>query len=254
MRYHYSLQPPGFSVENIDIVNVTRGKGYRHSYRNGRIKHGFIYVVKGTILDTFLAVENEDLYLHPGDLVFIPKDCAYYGTYLEENTEIKIIQFDLACGTLPAYLSSPVKIELPNVGESIDAFFKAPDSHPFYHLSCMYHLLWQVDDCLSRMPVKYRRLQPALQRISDCYQENEKVSYYARLCGMSEVHFRRLFREYTGRSPIEYRNDIRLHNARALLQSAEFNVSEAAETCGFTNLSFFIRLYKKKYGYTPKKE
>jgi len=254
MRYQYFLESPGFSVENIDITNVSRGKGYRHSYRNGRMNHGFIYVVKGILLESFLSADIEDICVHTGDLLFIPKDCAYYGTYLEEDTEIKIVQFDLASGTLPAYLCAPVKIELPNAGEIIGTFFKAQDKHPLYYLSCIYNLLWQVDDCLSKMPAKYRHLQPALGRISDQYQENEKVSHYARLCGMSEVHFRRLFREYTGKAPIEYRNDIRLHNARAMLQSGEFNVSEAAEACGFTNLSFFIRLYKKKYGYTPKKE
>ena len=55
-------------------------------------------------------------------------------------------------------------------------------------------------------------------------------------------------------SPIAYRNDVRLNHARLNLQSGEYNVSEAAEASGFSNLSFFIRLYKAKYGYTPKKE
>jgi AraC-like DNA-binding protein len=39
-----------------------------------------------------------------------------------------------------------------------------------------------------------------------------------------------------------------------MLQSGEYNVSEAAFESGFTNLSFFIRLYKKKYGHTPKQD
>ena len=84
--------------------------------------------------------------------------------------------------------------------------------------------------------------------------DHQKISYYADLCGMSEAGFRRLFREYMGVSPVDYRNDIRLINARNKLQSGEYNVSEAAYESGFSNLSFFIRLYKKKFGYTPKKE
>ena len=71
---------------------------------------------------------------------------------------------------------------------------------------------------------------------------------------MSEVNFRRIFSEYIGMSPIEYRNEIRLKNARSMLVSGEYNVTEAAYESGFSNLSFFIRLYKKKYGHTPKKE
>ena len=52
-------------------------------------------------------------------------------------------------------------------------------------------------------------------------------------------------------SPIEDRNHVRLNMARAKLQSGEYNVFEAAQAVGFSNLSFFIRLYKKKFGHTP---
>ncbi len=70
---------------------------------------------------------------------------------------------------------------------------------------------------------------------------------------MSEVNFRRAFREYMGVSPIDYRNALRLEYAGRLLRSGEYNVSEAAELSGFSNISFFIRSYKKKYGHTPKR-
>ena len=112
----------------------------------------------------------------------------------------------------------------------------------------------EIDDCCFKLPSKYKRLQPALSTLVQDYRSNEKIAYYAALCDMSEAGFRRLFREYMGASPVEYRNALRLQEARALLHSGEYNVSEAAEAAGFTNLSFFIRLYKKKYGYTPKKE
>ena len=107
---------------------------------------------------------------------------------------------------------------------------------------------------IRHFPGKYRRLRPALTELAERFSENKSVSYYASLCNMSEGSFRRLFHEYIGTSPIEYRNQVRLQSARRKLQSGEYNVSEVAELCGFSNLSFFIRLYKKKYGYTPKQE
>jgi AraC-like DNA-binding protein len=221
------------------------------------MKHGFIFTVSGRMLDIFHSGEKECISVDAGEMIFIPKRSVYTGVYLEENTEIKIIQFDIAAGELPEYLSKPEKIELPNVGELVEAFFKPAKNntanHPFYYLSCLYKLLWQIDESYSRIPTKYKKLQAALSEISEYWQDNQPVSYYAELCNMSEVNFRRLFREYTGMSPIEYRNDVRLTNARNKLQSGEYNVSEVAELCGFSNLSFFIRLYKKKYGYTPKK-
>ena len=258
MKYQYYLQEPNFTVENIDIQNVSRPKGYRISFRNGRAKHGFIYIIRGQMCDTFPSAEDKPLFGKAGDLIFLPKGCVYTGTYLEENTEIKIVQFDLAGGDLPEYLFKPAKIELPNAGALIEVFFKPVENHttnhPFYYLSCLYSLLWQIDESYSGIPAKFKKLRAALYEINEFWDKNEPVAYYADLCNMSEVNFRRLFKEYTGFSPIDYRNDLRLTNARNKLQSGEYNVSEVAELCGFSNLSFFIRLYKKKYGYTPKKE
>lgn len=193
-----------------------------------------------------------------GELVFIPKGCVYTSTYLENDTENKIIQFDLAQGELPEYLRAPVKVELPNAGELVESFFTSfkghSQNHPFYYLSCLYNLLFQIDKSYSKIPTKYKKLKAALFEMTEHWSESRPVSYYSNLCNISEVNFRRLFREYTGMSPIEYRNDVRLTQAKNKLQSGEYNVSEAAYETGFSNLSFFIRLYKKKYGYTPKKE
>jgi transcriptional regulator GlxA family with amidase domain len=151
-----------------------------------------------------------------------------------------------------------VKIDLPHLSELVEAFFhpieRHTSYHPFYYLSCLYELLWRIDERCASLPMKYKKLQPALTEMTECWSENPKISYYAELCRMSEASFRRLFREYMGVSPVDYRNDLRLVHAKNKLQSGEYNVSEAAEASGFSNLSFFIRLYKKKYGYTPKKE
>ncbi len=258
MKYQYILQEPDFTVESIDIQNISRPCGYKHSFRAGRGKHGFIYVISGRMCDSFLSGTKENVYLNSGELFFVPKNTSYIGTYLEENTHIKIIQFNLAKGQLPKYLSSPVKIDIPNAAELIESFFKSAQNslsyHPFYYLSRLYELLWQIDENYSKTPAKYKRLGAALAEIAEYFTKNESVAYYAGLCDMSEVNFRRLFREYTGMSPIDYRNDLRLKNARAMLQSGEYNVTEAAMSSGFSNLSFFIKLYKKKYGHTPKKE
>lgn len=254
MRFENNLQAPNFTVKNIDILNVSRPQNYKYSHRKGRPKHGFVYTVSGMMRDTFYAGGETHIDVKAGELVFIPQNCAYTGTYLEENTEIKIVQFDLADGVLPEYLSRPHKISLPEAEELIDSFFLPGNSHPFYSLSCMYKLLWHIDAAYSKIPTTYKKLQAALSEISANYAQSRPISDYAALCGMSEVNFRRLFHKYTGKSPIQHRNDIRLENARIMLQSGLYNVSEAAETCGFSSLSFFIRLYKKKYGYTPKKE
>ena len=245
-----------FLVENIDILSVTRDKYYRHSYRNGRSKHGFIYVVKGRMCDEFLVEKAENVELHQGELIFIPKGCAYIGNYLEDDTVIRIVQFDIIRGELPKCLSVPEKLDIPNAEKLIGGFFDVPHSsvNSFYYMSRMYELLWRVVGDVAPIPTKYKRLDRAIECLRANYSENLPVAHYATLCDMSEVNFRRLFGEYMGKSPIEYRNDLRLEAARTRILSGEYNVTEAAESVGFENLSFFIKLYKRKFGHTPKKE
>lgn len=47
---------PDFAVADMDIFSLTREKDHRHSYRNGRIKHGFIYIAQGAICNTFFKI------------------------------------------------------------------------------------------------------------------------------------------------------------------------------------------------------
>ena len=255
MQHVFHLQKPNFTAENLDILNLTRDKGHSHTFRNGRLKHGFIYIVRGAMVYDFLSEPEDPLYLEAGALLFVPKGCVYTGTSLQDATEIKIIQFDLSIGELPAYLQAPKAIPLPNAGKWIDAFFRThAGGHPFYYLSCFYELMWQIDGYCTKVPSKYKKLLPAISELAAHPEENRLIGDYAALCGISEPCFRRLFREYTGQSPVDHRNALRLEAARAKLQSGEYNVSEAAWSTGFTNLSYFVRLYKQKYGYTPKNE
>lgn len=256
MKQYFSLQPPQYAVSKVSVLEVVRNKNHTYSYRNGRRKHGFVYVQQGSLRNVFYREASYLLTLQAGELLFIPQGCAYDGEYTEDNTQTRIVEFDIPTGSLPDYLSRPVKLELPEVKALVDAFFVmgAATTHPFYLLSCLYTLLWQIDESQTWQSSHFAKLRPAIYSLQTDTGQNYKVDYYAALCNMGEGNFRRLFRQCTGKSPIEYRNEIRLRNARRLLRSGAYNVSEAAEATGFTNHSFFIRLYKKKYGHTPKRD
>ena len=54
-----------------------------------------------------------------------------------------------------------------------------------------------------------------------------------------------------GVSFVSYLNDFRLNVAARLLSSNDYSILSVAENCGFFNLSYFNRMFKKKYGVTP---
>ena len=118
MKYQYNLNNPSFRVCDIDIQRVSRPLGYRHTFKAGRAKHGFVYTVKGRMQDVFYE-DSEELISARGELVFIPKGCVYTGIYLDEETEIKIVQFDVSHGELPEYLEKPTKLTFARLAVEI---------------------------------------------------------------------------------------------------------------------------------------
>lgn len=84
------------------------------------------------------------------------------------------------------------------------------------------------------------------------YTEPITISQMAELCYFSSSHFMKFFKSYMGVSFIQYLNDYRLTVARRLLCTSPSSVLEVAQQSGFDNLSYFNRLFKKKYGVTPK--
>lgn len=73
----------------------------------------------------------------------------------------------------------------------------------------------------------------------------------AREAGMSPKYFCRFFRAMTNHTPIEYVNICRVEQACRMLAEGSA-VTEAAYTCGFNDLSYFIRVFRRKKGITPK--
>lgn len=156
------------------------------------------------------------------------------------------------------FLSVPAKIEIENAADIFTSFdteiASADDKLSIFFIYKMYELIWNASKRQPQIPYKFRKLQPVLKEIKTHFSDNRKISYYAEIIGMSESGFRRLFNDFTGFSPIEYRNRIRLENAKTLLRSGEYRVEEAADAVGFTNLSFFCRSYKYLFGHSPGKE
>ena len=77
------------------------------------------------------------------------------------------------------------------------------------------------------------------------------VSSLAEKCNISEVYFRRLYKETFGISPLKAINKMRLDRALSLLESGYFRVSEVAEKSGFPNSKYFSTFFKKEMGVTP---
>jgi AraC family transcriptional regulator len=95
------------------------------------------------------------------------------------------------------------------------------------------------------------RIRHALQCIEERSTEPLTLDDLARAAGMSRFHFSRLFRQALGRSPYRYLLDVRLARAAERLRAGHATVTEAALDAGFTDLSRFARLFRRRFGCRP---
>jgi|GEM_PF-1244812 len=69
---------------------------------------------------------------------------------------------------------------------------------------------------------------------------------------MSPEYVGKLFRKNNEISVAEYIHEVRLQHAVDCLENSSDTIDEIIEKCGFTNRGNFFRLFKKKYGTTPR--
>lgn len=94
-------------------------------------------------------------------------------------------------------------------------------------------------------------LAEAMAYIEQNMKDDMKIEKLASKAYMSPNYFRKLFKETTGLTPIEYINSLRISKARRLLETGEVAISEAGEAVGINDLNYFSKIFKANTGMTP---
>ena len=82
---------------------------------------------------------------------------------------------------------------------------------------------------------------------------DKTLNEIAQICGVSEGYFRKLFREYSGENPIEFRQKYRIEKAKQLLLLDTLTIGEIAEELNFSDIYHFSKTFKKITGVSPQK-
>ena len=233
-----------YIIDSVGYVNVMRNSNFTVPYKTGKPRYTIIFVESGE-MKYFFEKTREYIILTKGSILFVPKNTPYEATYTKDNTVAKVFIFDIIQNTLSTYFNTPSYYNNPVFFDICTGISEKHANNAVFLVSKIYEILYTMEQENSTIPGKYKKILPAVNEIQERYFENKKLSYYSDLCYMSESNFRKLFREYTGKTLIEYRNLIRISQAYKKICSGEYTIQEAAYLSGFNNMSFFYELYRR---------
>ncbi|AIS17800.1 AraC family transcriptional regulator [Pseudomonas rhizosphaerae] len=102
------------------------------------------------------------------------------------------------------------------------------------------------------------KLTPPLRNIIDLMETNLEeplsLDQLAEFVGRSRRQIDRLFQDQLGTSPHRYYMELRVTEARRLLQHSQLSILEVAIACGFVSVSHFSKCYSGYFGHSPSRE
>ncbi len=95
------------------------------------------------------------------------------------------------------------------------------------------------------------RLRPVLEKIHNGYADKLTLPSLSSMLSLSEDHFGKLFRDAMGKTPVEYIHFVRINRAMRDMLLCDDPIADIAKRCGFSDISYFYKVFKELCGKTP---
>ncbi len=103
-------------------------------------------------------------------------------------------------------------------------------------------------DTNQKLPEK---LRPALDYIHNNLDKVPSIEEMSKLTGFSPSYFSRTFRKIMGENFVSYVNRVKIEYSIELLKTSSKSINTLAEELGYTDASYFIKVFKRYAGTTP---
>lgn len=238
--------------------------------------HEIIHILSGTF---HLTLDGETKRYHAGDIIYIMDGTLHGGDPDDHDCIYDCIVFDLqilmkdnhACSkTIQDIMDHKIVIHTlisecaPVISDTVNQLTAALSTkktgYEFMTQGYLYHLLGVILEChfyeehTSNMTTtsQLNSLKTVLAYISENYGNNINLDSLAKIAGMNPKYFCRYFHNMTKHTPIDYLNYYRIECACEMLSTKDISIREAAISCGFNDTSYFIKVFHKYKGITPK--
>ena len=239
------------------VVVLDYSPRVRKIYHGCRPHSSFFYIASGEYRYTF---KNTFFTASAGDVVYLPKYSRYTMRIQPGETRCIQAEFDLFRKTdtgTEEVLFADVPTVIRACSDEVRGLFLGLEAASHNELSLMavlFHLLTQLfgeSPAVTPEGQHLNRVRPAVDYLYGHYLVRPAVPELAAMCGLSEPHFRRLFRELTGTTPVKFRNRCIMDRACIMLEGG-MAVGEVASALNFNDIYSFSVAFRKEFGMSPR--
>ena len=244
--------------EELELIVITKGSGIISvDFHSQLVSAGDIVFVRPGQLHSIeqkdhFRMEYENILLNPAMLISGDQDlCAHQFILPLLNNNIRTETF-----FTPALSCYP---EISSCIREIDRLCDIrPEGYQLGVKGRLFQLIYLlISNQITKSSISNARLKSLdklkmiLKYVEEHYDESTTIDDMADLTHYSKSHFMKFFKAHMGMGFIEYLNDYRLTIAARLLVSSDESILNISSRSGFDNLSYFNRLFRRKYHTTP---
>ncbi len=250
MKKYISVERP-YGIRNISLFYIKQKKGHIAKLAQGTPANTLIIVLSGKIKCT---LENGiEIMMESDTLTLFPKGQGRVSSYLEDTvllsvhieTASKLIDHTI-CLTYDR-LSEFSVCCLSQLSIMVNEEVKTDEFALMSYIAGILSSFSSSESLKKELPNEFALIEEAKLKIEKEFTKNKPITDYAKSAAMSESSFRRKFTLYVGKSPVQYRQDLRLDYVKLLVETRECTLSEAAERAGYNSLPYLCRRFKQKY-------
>ncbi len=190
-------------------------------------------------------------------LTFIPHGCEYT-TQVLEGGNMAILHF-YTDDASPLFAPEPA-VALPDFPLRFHNLFKNASTAflsggcDMLAMSSAYQILNEASQAFfSTPPTPPLRLIRTKEFIDENITDTQlNIPFLAKMCGVSEVHFRNEFKKHYGISPLSYIKKQRIETSCRLLSTGLYSITQVATLSGFESVSYFSSEFRRLKQCTPK--
>jgi len=102
------------------------------------------------------------------------------------------------------------------------------------------------------MPTAAQAVEKTLQYLDNHYMETITVKRLTDLAGIPHWQYTAIFKELTGKRPLDYLNELRINRSKEKLAASDAPLREIAQGVGFADEYYFNRKFRRTTGLTPR--